>query len=92
MSKQSPQTTGAAGARRWMARHTPVRRAEFDALNQQVANLRREFKQLQAEVHDDRRLQRRVAEVTDIVGELLLPAADRDEDTLTARLEQYRSD
>ena len=92
MSKQSPPVTDAGGARQWLARQAPVRRAELDSLRDQVATLRRELKQLQAEVHDDRRLQRRVAEVTDIVGELLLPAADRDERKLTELLDQYRGD
>ena len=75
----------------WVAKLTPARQAQVDVLVEQVASLRREVQQLQAEVHDDRRLQRRVAELTDVVAELLLPAAERDEQRLNELLERYRT-
>ncbi len=43
-----------------------------------------------AAVHENRRLNRRVAELTDIVAELLVPIADRDEDKARELLARYR--
>ena len=64
-------------------------RRQVRELQNEVADLQKEFRQLQAEVHQDRRLHRRVAELTDVVAELLLPAAQRDEEKLVALLEGY---
>ena len=41
-------------------------------------------------VHENRRLNRRVAELTDVVAELLVPLADRDEEKAQALLASYR--
>lgn len=41
-------------------------------------------------VHENRRLNRRVAELTDVVAELLVPLADRDEAKARELLESYR--
>jgi hypothetical protein len=43
-----------------------------------------------AAVHQNRRLNRRIAELTDIVAELLVPIADRDEDKARELLARYR--
>ena len=43
-----------------------------------------------AAVHENRRLNRRVAELTDVVAELLVPIADRDGDKARELLEAYR--
>ena len=53
-------------------------------------NLRRRVRRLEAEVQEGRALNVRLAELTDIVTELLLPVAARDEDKLAALLEKYR--
>jgi SAM-dependent methyltransferase len=45
---------------------------------------------LRASVQENRRLHRRVAELTDLVTELLVPLADRDEEKARALLERYR--
>jgi hypothetical protein len=42
-------------------------------------------------VQENRRLQRRVAELTDLVTELVVPLARRDEAALEAVLERYRA-
>jgi hypothetical protein len=42
-------------------------------------------------VQENRRLQRRVAELTDLVTELVVPLAQRDEAALEAVLERYRA-
>lgn len=44
---------------------------------------------LEDEMQEARRLNRRLAELTDIVQELLLPVAQRDEEKLAALLEKY---
>ena len=41
-------------------------------------------------VHENRRLNRRVAELTDVVAELLVPIADRDEEKARELLTRYR--
>jgi hypothetical protein len=60
----------------------PIRRRQLRMLRDRVAVL-------EDEVQECRRLNRRVAELTDIVQELLVPLADRDEDALRKKLEQY---
>lgn len=47
--------------------------------------------ELEAEVQECRALNLRLAEICDVVMELLLPAADRDEAAVAAILERYRS-
>lgn len=46
---------------------------------------------LEEEVQEGRQLQRRVAELTDVVTELLIPIHLRDEERVEAVLERYRS-
>jgi hypothetical protein len=53
-------------------------------------DLRRRVRQLEVEVQECRALNVRLAELTDIVTELLLPVAARDEEKLAALLEKYR--
>lgn len=52
--------------------------------------LRRRVARLEAEVQECRALNIRLAELTDIVTELLLPVAARDEEKLAVLLERYR--
>ena len=52
--------------------------------------LRRRVARLEAEVQECRALNIRLAELTDIVTELLLPVAARDEQKLAELLEKYR--
>ncbi|WP_155992822.1 DUF6752 domain-containing protein [Nocardioides sp. URHA0020] len=47
---------------------------------------------LESEIQECRQLNVRLAELCDVVTELLLPAADRDEAALTEVLERYRAD
>jgi hypothetical protein len=48
------------------------------------------IRDLEAEVQENRRLNRRIAELTDVVAELLVPIADRDEAKVRELLESYR--
>jgi hypothetical protein len=61
---------------------------QWRGLAGQVVELEQRVAQLDAELAQERRLQRRVAELTDIVAELLLPA-DEQGPGLTERLEAY---
>jgi hypothetical protein len=57
----------------------------------EVASLRRRVRRLEDEMQEARRLNRRLAELTDIVQELLVPLAQRDEDKINEYLERYSS-
>jgi len=46
---------------------------------------------LEAEVQEQRQLNRRLAELIDVVTELLIPLQDRDEEKVQQVLQQYRS-
>ena len=54
----------------------------LDALQQRLDDL-------EAEVQECRKLNVRLAEVTDLVEQLLLPMAARDEDAIAAAVEKY---
>ena len=47
------------------------------------------MKELEAEVQECRQLNLRLAELTDVVQELLLPVAQRDESRITEVMERY---
>jgi hypothetical protein len=59
-----------------------VRAGSLDALRERVATL-------EVEVQECRQLNLRLAELTDVVEELLLPVAQRDEERLSELLEKY---
>ena len=59
-----------------------VQAESLQALRERVAVLERE-------VQECRQLNLRLAELTDVVQELLLPVAQRDEERLSALLEKY---
>lgn len=59
-------------------------------LGRQVAALRKRVAELEEEVVEDRQLARRIAELTDIVEQLLLPEEMRDPARLEQRLAQVR--
>lgn len=50
--------------------------------------LARRVAALEAEMQENRALQRRVAELTDVVAELLVPAVDRDDARVKAALDR----
>lgn len=59
------------------------------AADHQVRDLQERVATLEAEIQEARRLNRYVAEVTDVVQEVLLPAADRDDERLKEFLTRY---
>ncbi len=54
--------------------------------------LRSRVASLEAEVQECRQMNVRLAELCDVVTELLLPVADRDEAAVRAVLDKYRTD
>ena len=58
----------------------------------EVAAMKRRLKALEAEVQESRQMNRRLADVVDIVVELLVPAMDRDDERVTAALARLRGD
>lgn len=59
------------------------------ASKREVEQLRAAVEELEEEMQEARRLNLRLAEITDIVQELLLPTSQRDEERLRERLETY---
>lgn len=57
-----------------------------------VRDLHGRISALEAEVQECRQLNLRLAELTDVMMEMLLPVADRDEKAVAAILERYRKD
>lgn len=91
--------TGVAGARARLGglqRHVSGRvevvamEDRVAALEEQVAALRDQVPALEAELVDNRALHRRLAELTDVVTELCVPLAERDEARVAEVLDRYR--
>ncbi|MGD9960428.1 DUF6752 domain-containing protein [Nocardioides sp.] len=57
-----------------------------------VTQLGQRIERLEAEVQECRQVNLRLAELCDVMMELLLPAADRDDAAVAAILERYRRD
>ncbi|MCX6400556.1 MAG: hypothetical protein NTX33_11575 [Propionibacteriales bacterium] len=56
----------------------------------QLRGLPERVRALEAEVQENRQLNRRIAELTDIVTELLIPLEARDRDKVAEILERYK--
>jgi hypothetical protein len=54
--------------------------------------LPRRILDLEAATMENRQLNRRLAELTDVLAELLVPATERDEERLTALLASFREE
>lgn len=54
-----------------------------------LVRLRARVAQLESDVQECRRLNKRVADLADMVAEVLLPATDRDDERLKALLDDY---
>jgi hypothetical protein len=59
------------------------------ASRREVAAQRRRVAELETEMQEARRLNRRLAELTDVVQELLVPIAQRDEEKVRRYLDRY---
>lgn len=65
-------------------------RRRIRTLEEEVRALEEKVRALEEEVQECRRLNHRIAELTDIVTELLVPIAQRDEPRVRELLDQYR--
>jgi Domain of unknown function (DUF6752) len=68
-----------------------VARDRYRRLRRHRLGLFSRLSALEDEMQENRQLHRRVAELTDVVAELLLPIADRDEERVSELLAAYRS-
>jgi C4-dicarboxylate-specific signal transduction histidine kinase len=64
-------------------------RVKDTAARSATIDLRRRVAALEAEVQEQRALNLRVAELTDLVTELMVPLATRDEEQIQATLAKY---
>lgn len=82
----------AEGVSRVKQRVVRARRASGSGdVEVQLANLRSRVSELEHEVVENRQLARRIAELTDVVEQLLLPEDVRDPHRLEQRLRQVRA-
>ena len=70
-------------------RDRAVERVARAVAGDRLDQLQRRLEDLEAEVQECRQLNVRLAEVTDLVEQLLLPAAAQDEQQLAAAVEKY---
>lgn len=70
-------------------RDRAVERVARAVAGDRLDKLQQRLEQLEAEVQECRQLNVRLAEVTDLVEQLLLPTAARDEEQLAAAVEKY---
>ncbi|HEY7598030.1 MAG TPA: DUF6752 domain-containing protein [Actinophytocola sp.] len=69
---------------------TAARRfARLTGVDEELRDLRGRVERLEREVQEGRRLHQRLAELTDVVGEVLVPAADRDDGRIREILAKY---
>ncbi|MFC4783472.1 DUF6752 domain-containing protein [Nocardioides sp. MAHUQ-72] len=72
--------------------HAAYARDRYRRLRRHRAGVRDRLALLEAEVQENRQLNRRIAELTDVVAELLIPVVDRDRERAQAVLARYRSE
>lgn len=80
-----------SGGRRALGKVTPSTVRSALTRNTELGQLRRRVRRLEEEMQEARRLNRRLAELTDIVQELLVPLSQRDEDKIGEYLQRYSS-
>jgi hypothetical protein len=71
----------------WIAKHRDAPHA--NSLEVKLAKLTKRVSDLEAEVQENRQLNMRLAELTDVVQELLIPISQRDEDRVQDILTRY---
>lgn len=64
-------------------------KAELQRTEHRVDALEDEIQEARSEIQEARRMNRRLAEVTDVVEETLLPAANRDDERVKDALQRY---
>ena len=79
------QLMAAGPAERWTRKR--ILRHPFEAMNELLASMN----ELEDDVQELRQLHKRVAELTDVVSILLLPAAQRDDEKVRAAIASYEA-
>jgi prefoldin subunit 5 len=74
---------------RAQGREVAKRLARVVGLDEELRRLRDRVAVLEREVQETRRLHQRLAELADVVTEVLVPAADREDDKIRAILAKY---
>ncbi|WP_240340012.1 DUF6752 domain-containing protein [Nocardioides sp. SYSU D00038] len=69
---------------------TRIAHDRYQRLRSRPLGVRARLAALEDEVQENRQLHRRIAELTDVVTELLLPVAARDEERVAELLASYR--
>ncbi len=77
-----------SGGRRGL-KDRAVERLARAVAGDRLDQLQRRLEELEAEVQECRQLNIRLAEVTDLVEQLLLPIAAQDQDKIAAAVEKY---
>ncbi len=79
-------TEGPSGRARRAGKPRPL-----DEARREIAELRERVEQLERDMNESRQLSKRLAEITDVVAEVLLPAEQRDEQRMHELLARYNS-
>lgn len=89
--QQQDQRNDQQKGRRVLADHPITKRVRrvVAGRDEELAQLRRRLTELEAEVQECRALNLRLAELTDVVSELLLPVAARDGERVEELLARY---
>lgn len=66
--------------------------ARIVGVDEEIRQLHERIAVLEREVQEARQLNQRMAELTDVVAEVLVPAADRDDKVLAEKLATYNRD
>lgn len=66
--------------------------ARLTGVDDELRRLRERVAELEREVQETRRLHQRLAELTDVVTEVLVPAADREDEKIRQFLATYNRD
>ncbi|SDD29913.1 DUF6752 domain-containing protein [Nocardioides lianchengensis] len=66
-------------------------RDRWERRNPRSSSIRARLAALEEEAQENRQLNRRIAELTDVVTELLIPLSERDEERVAEVLKAYRA-
>lgn len=81
-----PRQAGASGA---PGAGRPGPGPQVQKLRKEVEALKRRLEVVEHELQESRQLNKRLAEITDVVAEVLLPSDQRDDERLRAALQKY---
>ena len=83
------EVTAGAGSNRRGLKNRAVERMARAVAGDRLDELQQRLEDLEAEVQECRQLNIRLAEVTDLVEQLLLPMAAQDQEKIAAAVEKY---